>query len=185
MWEFTTGLPAADYNISLAADWNLVSLPLIPDNTDIDNVTAAINDTLSLVWSYNASSDAWYWYVQGNPASSLATIEDGKGYWFFMNGPATLEGSGQEMPDPPTLTPAYDVFEEWNLIGFTSTTGMSHESYLASIAGNYSLIWCYDAEGQAWLWWVADNPASTFTTMEPGDGYWLWATTEGTIVPPT
>ncbi len=173
------------YSISLAADWNLVSLPLIPDNTDIADVTAGINDTLAIIWGWDAEGQAWLWYVPDNFLSSLTTMEPGSGYWFFMYGPAILEVSGQEMPDPPTLTPAYDVFEEWNLIGFTSTTGMSPESYLASIAGNYSIIWGWDAEEQAWLWYVPDNFLSSLTTMEPGFGFWLWGTAEGTIVPPT
>ncbi len=184
-WKFTTGLPLTSYNITLAADWNLVSLPLIPDNTDITDVTASINDTLAIVWSWNAEEQAWYWYVPGNPLSTLTTMGDGFGYWFFMYGPAILEVSGQEMPDPPTITPAYDVFEEWNLIGFTSATSMSPESYLASIAGNYSIVWDWNAEEQAWLWYVPDNFLSTLTTMEPGFGFWLWGTAKGTLMPPT
>jgi hypothetical protein len=184
-WKLTTGLPLMSYNITLYTGWNLVSLPLIPDNTSIADVTAGINDTVAIIWGWDAEGQAWLWNVPDNALSTLTTMEPSSGYWFFMNSPATLEVFGQEMPDPPTLTPAYDVFEEWNLIGFTSTTSMSPESYLASIAGNYSIIWGWDAEGQAWLWYVPGNPASILTTMEPGDGYWLWGTAEGTIVPPT
>jgi serine protease len=184
VWEFTTGLPVTTYNITLAADWNLVSLPLIPDNTEIATVTAGISDSLSFIYYYNVTG-TWPVYSPGNPASSLTSMEDGFGYWFFMNSPATLEISGQEMPDPPTLTPAYDVFDGYNLIGFTSTTSMSPESYLASIDSNYDHIYGYDAEGQTFLMYSPGNPASTLTIMEPGDGFWLRATAEGTIVPPT
>lgn len=171
------------YNITLSTDWNLVSLPVIPHNTSIADVTAAINATVDIIWYYNSNTATWLWYVPGNPASTLSTIEDGKGYWFFMNSPAALEGSGWEIPGPGT-PPAYDVFVDWNLIGFSSTTSLSPESYLATIAGTYSLIYGWDAEGQSWLWYVPDNPSSTLTTMEPGYGYWLMATADGTIVPP-
>ena len=173
----------SSHNITLSTGWNLVSLPVIPDNTSIVDVTAAINTTVSIIWYYNANTATWLWYVPGNPASTLSTIEDGKGYWFLMNSPAALEGSGWEMPGPGA-PPTYDVFVGWNLIGFSSTTSMSPESYLATIAGTYNPIYGWDAEGQTWLWYVPGNLSSTLTTMEPGYGYWLLATADGTIVPP-
>ena len=180
------GLPLMSYNMTLAAGWNLISLPVTPDNPGIADLTAGISGDLAIVWGYDADPDTgtWLWYVPGNPASTLTAVEEGTGYWFFMNGPTTLEGSGQEIPGQGAPPPAYDVFVGWNLIGFSSTTSMSLESYLASIAGNYSIVWGYDAEGQTWLWYAPDNASRTLTTMEPGFGYWLWATADGIIVPP-
>jgi C1A family cysteine protease/archaellum component FlaF (FlaF/FlaG flagellin family) len=179
-------LPLTGYNITLAAGWNLVSLPLMPDNTGIADVPADISGDLAIVWGYNASTDTdtWLWYVPGNPLSTLTAAAEGEGYWFFMNGTAALEGSGREIPGQGASPPAYDVFAGWNLIGFSSTTGMSPETYLASIAGNYSIVWGWDAGAPSWLWYVPDNPLSTLITMEPGCGYWLWATADGIIVPP-
>gem|GEM_PF-2139632 len=180
--------PHISYNITLAAGWNLVSLPVMPDNTDIADVTAGISGNVGIVWAYNttADPDTWLWYAPGNPLSTLTAIEEGMGYWFSMNGTAALEGSGQEIPGQGAPPPAYDVFVGWNLIGFSSTTSMSLESYLASIAGDYSIVWGYNAAADTdpWLWYAPDISSSTLTTMEPGFGYWLWATADGVIVPP-
>ena len=40
--ENTWSVPISSYNITLLAGWNLVSLPLIPENTDIDAVISAM-----------------------------------------------------------------------------------------------------------------------------------------------
>ena len=168
------------YNITLATGWNLISLPLIPDNTSIANVTAGIAADVAIIWGYSGNTTAWHWYVPGNPSSTLTSMEDGLGYWVFMNSPATLNVTGQEILTP---TPPCDVFDGWNLIGFTSTTSMSPETYLAGVAADYTIIWGYDAEGQTWLWNTADNSSSTLANMESGHGYWLWATVDGTCDP--
>ena len=173
------------YYITLYADWNLVSLPFTPDSTDIADVIAAINTIVVIIWGWDAEGQAWLWYMPGNAASTLTTMAAGSGFWFFMTGPAILEVFEQGAVGLGAPASPYDVFEEWNLIGFTSTTSMSPESYLACIAGNYDLVWGWDAEGQAWLWYMPDNALSTLTTMEPGSGFWLWGTAECTIVPPT
>jgi hypothetical protein len=176
--------PLTSYNITLYTGWNLVSLPFEPDSTAIADVIAAINTTLAFIWGWDAEGQAWLWYEPGNQFSTLSTMGDGSGFWFYMNGPAILEVFKQEAVGLGAPASPYDVFVGWNLIGFTSTTSMSPESYLASIAGNYNFIWGWDAGGQAWLWHEPGNQFSTLSTMEPGDGFWLWATAEGTIVPP-
>jgi len=68
------------------------------------------------------------------------------------------------------------------MIGFTSTSNMAPETYLASEDGNYSLL--YRWAGGGWWWWMKNTPASTFTNMEPTYGYWLNMTTGGIITPP-
>jgi len=168
--------------IPLAAGWNLISLPLIPDDTDIDAVISndnlASGDTTNLVmiYNYNTTAEKWLWW-NGTPESTLNTMEDGKAYWIFATVADTLTIHGTQAGHPG---PDYPVLAGWNMIGFTSTSAMELETYLTSEDGNYSLVYCW-VDGDWLVWTVA---ASTLTDMQPGYGYWLSMNTTGTITPP-
>lgn len=185
-WLDTVSI-SMETEIPLSPGWNLVSLPLIPEDSDITVVISA--DTLAsgnvgnvgLVYWYDPAIEGYRVYKPG-VGGSLTTMEDGKGYWIFMVSPDTLTVRGLEVPLPGQPWPAYDVFEGWNMIGFKSTSSMHHTSYLYNIAGDYSVLWGWDAGAQEYfsVYPLGEHDGN----MEPGHGYWLWATADGTIVPP-
>jgi hypothetical protein len=178
------GWPVMGYNISLCEEWNLISLPLIPQSNNITQVLAGIMGGVILVWYYDTPTATWLLYMPTLPwaSNTLHTMEDGKSYWVAMNGTAILIVSGREMPDPPAPAPAYDVFAgDWNMIGFKSTTGMSHETYLSGIAGTYVILWGYDCDEGWFSVYPLDEHGGN---MEPGYGYFIWPNADGTIVPP-
>jgi hypothetical protein len=88
-------LPAGQRNIPLNQDWNLMSLPLVPDDPSIEVVLASIIDNVEIVWGYDAGR-------QGSPWASwapiwggdLAEMVDGKGYWIKMKAADTLIVNG-------------------------------------------------------------------------------------------
>ena len=82
--------PLTGYNITLVAGWNLVSLPFAPDSTAIADITAAISADVAYVQSYDAATGTSPWYVPGNPASSLTTMEPGFGYWLWGTAEGTI-----------------------------------------------------------------------------------------------
>jgi len=181
----TAALPVT--TIDLEVGWNLISLPLIPDDSDIDVVLGGIGDEdhIDIIYFWDAGN--YYglgvkWLMwNGSPASDLPTLKDGLGYWFDMNTADSLTVTGSEMPDPPTLPPTYAVVAEWNMIGFKSTLPMHHSDYLMSISDDYSVLYGYDAVAGAW---VSVFPLEEHDgMMEPGYGYWIWMDTAGTIVP--
>jgi PKD repeat protein len=170
---------------TLYEGWNLYSTQLIPDNTDITNVTAAINNTVILIYAYNTTSGGFLYYAPGDPFSTLTTMEAGLGYWVYMNMTDTLCIVGQPLPDPPTIPPTYPVVPGWNLLGFKSTVPMHHSTYLASLWSggfpNYSVIWDFDGSVDEY---INIFPAEENGGMlQPGHGFWLWATAAGEIVP--
>jgi hypothetical protein len=182
--EFTIYTPPEavyEYDISLAAGWNLISLPLIPDDTDIADVLDGISVPLSVdaVWAYDAATSSWLFYDPDTLVGPLAEMKDGLGYWLDMKVPATLTIYGKPMPEPPWAPPAYDVYEGWNLIGFKSLGAMVHNTYLYNILGDYTVIWGY--EGGYFL--VFPTPPGT-GELETSLGYWIWMTADGTIIPP-
>jgi hypothetical protein len=167
----STEPPAPCGTVALGEEWNLMSLPLIPDDTDIETVLAGVTDNVANVWYYDAEAARWYSWapVWGG---DLLEMEDGKGYWIYMNAAATLVVEGVELPPPPQVPPTYEVYEGWNLIGFKGCSPRTASDYLASIVGKWTVM--YDGQGQRIQ--LGDN-------MEPGNGYWLAANADGEIYP--
>jgi hypothetical protein len=86
--------------IELWEKWNLISLPLVPFDTDICSMLSSVDTTnylallgsgipgvnnLFSVWYYDAAAEDWL--VFGNGQDSLTTIESGKAYWIRLNYP--------------------------------------------------------------------------------------------------
>ena len=174
-----------EWTIELSEGWNLISLPLIPDSTNITEILSDANlasgnhSNLSMVYYYNASADTWLWYTP-IPAGTLTTMVDGLGYWVYADSADVLTVHGTQMPPGLELPPTYDVVEGWNMIGFKSTVDMPYDTYLISIAGDYAVIYGFDADAQEYF---SVYPLPYHPMMEPGHGYWIWMSTDGTIVP--
>lgn len=168
--------------VALAVGYNLISLPLIPEYPAIDTILTGLNIAAVTYYTGGPTPPAvWLSYFgPGDPANTLAEMRDGKGYWMNMNTAGTLIFDGWELvaeTDPPSVPPSYDVVEGWNLIGFKSTTPKPAAEYLAGIAGNYVIIYGYDAGG----FFIAGAPGHEY--LQPGLGYWIAMTESGTIYP--
>lgn len=81
--EITT----ATYTIELWEGWNLIGIPFIPDNPDIEVMLLHILDYVEVVWSYDAETWTWSSYSPWVPPmlNDLTEMTDGKGYWIYMN----------------------------------------------------------------------------------------------------
>jgi hypothetical protein len=156
-------------NIALNSGWNLISLPLIPNNSAIATVLSGVSSHVVSVWNY--SGGMWRsWDPIGG--GDLTTIVDGKGYWINMNAAATLTESGKVNPLPPTTPPTYSVATGWNLMGFKSTCAMKAGDYLGNVP--WVRIWGFNSTYSA---------VQAGDWLQPGLGYWIAATSAGTIFP--
>jgi len=202
-----TPTPTISYNVSLAKDWNYMSLPLMVENTTIESVLASIAGKYIEVWAYNASSGTWKYY---NPTWSdavytsagltkLTKMEDGVGYAIRMKEPRILTGQGYELPTGAALPPEYLLEKGWNLVGF-KTMDFNRDSSITQAAdtmkaGHYLMNLDADNDGT-----IIGKEARFFQYYEPNDGwkaltdasnmwvgkgYWLYASETGlSIVPP-
>jgi len=181
---FTYGDPNKE--IALGAGWNLISLPLIPDDTTIEVVLADLIDAGTVDWA-----DSFFWesgvLVEKKwdlPIRQLTTMEAGQGYWVSMFGPDTLVNDGMYLPAPPQTPSSYDVYAGWNMIGYHATTATALVPgtatqvgvYLGDVAANVQAMYYY--EGGAY------NAVTDMTQrMKPGYGYWMALSADGTIYP--
>ena len=164
------------YSIPLSSGLNLVSLPLIPKETQPQVVLASLD--FSIAAMYKKSEEAFKAYIKVFPPEVGFVWKDGLGYWFNMNGPGALAVTGSELPGDSTAPLSYDLSMGWNLIGFKSTTPRQPGNYLAGLDGKYRIIYGYGNGG----FFIVGTEGHEF--MEPGRGYWIDMTEKGTIYPP-
>jgi len=171
--------------VDLEEDWNLFSLPLIPDDSSIEVVLADVMENVEIVWGYKEG--VWSKYLPGLPEfSALTDLVDGEGYWVLMTAEDTVTVSGVELPGPGILPPVYDVVKGWNMIGFKSVDVMDIDTYLTTIPETVldsSVSYGWNAAVQDYeLVYLGDFVTGAF---DPGQGYWLYLTEDANIAPPT
>ena len=126
------------YDITLKPGSNLISLPLMPDDTAIEAVLAGILDRVETVWQYDTSGPdpKWRSYAPGAP-SDLRVMRDGPGYWVHLKddgaGDAVLTITGGDASGP-----ARRVVQGWNLVGFTATTAGDAATDRAALVALYN-----------------------------------------------
>jgi hypothetical protein len=200
------------YNIYLMPDWNLISLPLIPDTSNIDTLLSGVPGVVA-VWYYDAASGTWQVYSPGPAPDSLTTMETGKGYWVSMDenvfdysaplapglpqtpAPIKFSYTGQVL-EPATVPPTYPVVQGWNLIGLHSERSKPVTQYLQPLTVPQQ-VWAALIEYQNYIKFElgdqgekggAEIYLGSFKTllstdnMEPGRGFWLNTVQPGYIV---
>lgn len=166
-----------DFTYVLDEGLNLVSLPLIPDDSIIGTVLGSTANVNS-VWSYDDNLKSWDGYTPGLP-SELTAMVDGEGYWIRIDETAenktVLAFDGHAYVSGVEAPSAYDVYVGWNLIGFKGTTTITRVSYLGAVDGFTER--CY--QSPRGTYGIVEND----TLLTLGYGYWLAVTEDGTIYP--
>jgi uncharacterized repeat protein (TIGR01451 family) len=174
-------IPAIAVQLPLSTSWNLVAIPILPRNTAITNVLSSIAGQYDLVYAYDGcdATDPWKTYDPAAlpPVNDLTSLDVQHGYWLRATAPATLTLAGTR---PTSIT--IQLCAGWNLIGYPSAAPVALPDALASIAGQYDLVFAYDASDTADPWKKYNPAAPPFTNdlaaLGPGKGYWVRMTVE-------
>jgi hypothetical protein len=174
--------------IVLQEKWNLISLPLVPFDTDIDilleSLSAAGLADLISIWSYDTASATWTMYSGGG----LTEMVDGKSYWVRMDYPTGAAFNwwvwGHARAMPPLSPSAYPMSAGWEMFGFTSLVNMQIDG-----VGGY--LWNFTTLPLTYGWintgsWMTSGWDIILAgeTLTSGQGYWGYFPTGGTVVPP-
>jgi len=179
-------------NVPIDEKWNLISLPLVPFDPDIENMLASLPAAalanLVSVWNYDRPDNEWLAYSPNGAADTLATIEDGKAYWFRMIYPMTPTYCwwvwGTEMPSPPAGPAEYPVYLGWNMAGFTSMTAYDAAVYLWNWAAPTPVVYGWtQGDWNVQGWDLVDVAGAE--DLVPGQGYWMAFPADGAIYVPT
>ncbi|MCG2769756.1 MAG: hypothetical protein L6435_15460, partial [Anaerolineae bacterium] len=159
--------------------WNLVSVPVRPNDTSAEAVLSTIAGEYDAVYAYDASDEVSPW-KQLDPsvpsfANDLLTIDETKGLW--LHGTSATTWTFPDYTLPAGITPLH---LGWNLVGYPSSDARPVAEALASIEGKYTLVYTHDPSDPANPWKTFDPAAPSWsndlTQMVPGRGYWILIT---------
>ncbi|MBC2699015.1 MAG: hypothetical protein HF976_10910 [ANME-2 cluster archaeon] len=164
--------PAETFTKNLVASWNLVSLPLTPEDNSVSAVLGSIAGNYDAVKSYNTATDQF---------EDASTMDPGIGYFVHVTTVGTWEYKGTAYESMNA-----DLSEGLNMVGWTNISEDIPDA-LSSIDGNYRYIARWDATSQSYEVYLPGAPAvfNDFTTMEGGEGYFIAATSSCTLAYPS
>jgi hypothetical protein len=162
-------LPTETFTKDLVTGWNLVSLPLMPDDNSTSVVLGSIQ--YDAVKSYNAATHQF---------EDVATMDPGVGYFIHMTGAGTWSYEGQ-----PYNSMSVSLSQGLNMVGWTSTNA-SLPGALSQIAGNYHYVARWNATAQSYEVYLpgAHEVFNDFDTMDRGEGYFIAAKGSCTLTYP-
>jgi hypothetical protein len=152
--------------VHLSPGWNLVSLPLRPQPEATPSVLASVESSYDVVYGWDAGRYLSFFGGGG----SLHRLDETMGFWIRMKDEANLSVVG-EAPGPVQIP----LVEGWNLIGYPWRTPLPPQEALASIDGNYDIVYAWNPASGSWLSYAPGLGHGTLMEMDPGQGYWLHA----------
>jgi len=152
--------------IPLHTGWNLISIPLVPEDSNIDSVFSSISGNYSVVWTTTSTGG---WKSSNQAFGRLTDITVDKGYLIYMTAPDTLVIKGT---DPASTT--IDLASGWNLVGYPSQATCSIADVLSGVS--YGVVWTTTSTGG---WKSSDQAFGRLTDMSPGNGYMIYAPVSG------
>jgi len=166
------------HSISLTADgdgWNFVSGRLIPQTSSLPGYLSSIDGKYALLQGFVNGS--WRTYQAGF-GGDLSAIDEKMGFWIKVTENCQLVVSGTA-PSSTTISLS-STNGGWNLIGWPSDDTRAIGTALAGIAGQYDLVYSYDAfdSGDPWAVYSPSAPpyANDLTDVGPGQALWIHCT---------
>ena len=156
--------------------WNLISIPFVQPNTDMNNVLSLIKGSYDAVQWYNISDiiDPWKHYQISKPThlNDLNNIDHLIGFWIHIIEPNGLlfEYPGTQ----PTQNQTIVLYPGWNLLGYPSLRCYNRTVALNNITFGKEVdsIWTWDPQSKNWV------EVGELDHFIIGRGYWVHATIE-------
>ncbi|ODS40603.1 hypothetical protein BEH94_01200 [Candidatus Altiarchaeales archaeon WOR_SM1_SCG] len=151
-----------NYTLKLEKGWNLISIPIQPDDTSIFSILAPVQGKYIDVAAWN---NRWQYrsYAYGDWFGDLAEIEPKKGYWLNMKEADNLTISGKTINEF-NIT----LYRGWNLIGWPSTTAVPVQNLTLTYIDLATWEGRWNYRSYAYGDWFGD-----LSEIKPGKGYWI------------
>jgi hypothetical protein len=163
-------------HIPLEYGWNLISLPLLQDDIDLEKVLEDIEGEYDAIQWYDVldKGDPWKHHQISKPADliDLHDMDHIKGFWLHITNPGgtTLNTTGWELSSPESVS----LHVGWNLVGYPSLTSHNRTNGLNNLlyGPDVDCIQWYDASTKTWHFMGPDD------FFLPGRGYWVYSKIE-------
>ncbi|UCE39135.1 MAG: right-handed parallel beta-helix repeat-containing protein [Thermoplasmata archaeon] len=153
--------------------WNLISLPLIQQNTDLSSVLSTISGSYSAIQWYNSSDKKDQWKHNCTSKSphlnDLDNLNHTMGFWIYITEPGGV--LFRYLGTQPTENQSITLYQGWNMVGYPSlsiknrTTALNNLNFTEDV----DAIWTYNSRVQRW---EKMGPSDYF---EVGRGYYIHA----------
>lgn len=155
---------AETQTFSLAAQWNLISFQVVPDNPDPEAVFSTL-PAFQAAWTYDSAQGLWRRYIRpsgtevqqandtlANRLLALPPIEPGRAYWVFTSQAVPAWHVTGTVPKGGTFQ-SLDLQPGWNLIGIpvgaasvTNTEPVSLLAILTAAGFDYDAILTWESD---------------------------------------
>ncbi len=172
VWNFTVNTTNSSV-ILLYEGWNLISLPRIQLDPDIETVLQSIEDQYDSVWGYNITdiNDPWRHYHSSKPPymNDLWELNHSMGFWVHITEPegTTLVVFGDEL----TSNQSIPLYAGWNLVGYPSTMNRTRDEALNNLEYDMDIYKICHYNTTAFQMEMVTGSDS----FEVGQGYWIYA----------
>ncbi|UCE72931.1 MAG: M20/M25/M40 family metallo-hydrolase [Methanomassiliicoccales archaeon] len=159
------------FDLWLSYGWNLISIPLIQQDTNLGPVLSSIDGFYDAVQWFNIDDtmDQWKHNHTQKPQvmNDLDHLNHTRGFWIHITKPGgvLLQGTGSPFLENQTVT----LYPGWNLVGYPSASNKSREGALNNIdfPTEVDSIWSFNAETGQW------KELGEFDDFILGCGYWI------------
>ncbi|UCE38686.1 MAG: DUF11 domain-containing protein, partial [Thermoplasmata archaeon] len=167
-------MTVAHYTI-LKQGWNLISIPLIQSDTNIDEALSSIAGLYDIVQWYDRmdTNDHWKHNKVGKPfGNDLFELDESKGFWIHITPPG--ETLFPYKGTQPTVDQTISLYPGWNMVGYPSLTSYDRTVGLNNLTfdTHVDAIWTYNSTTQKW------KELSPTDYFELGRGYYIHAKSE-------
>jgi parallel beta-helix repeat protein len=156
--------------------WNLISIPLIQSNNDLDSVLSSIKGSYDAVQWFNASdgSDPWkHNHTAKSPfLNDLDKINHLMGFWIHITEPDGI--LFEYFGNIPSANQTITLYNGWNMVGYPSNSTRSRTYALNNLTFQTEVdaIWDYDTATGRW------KKVEASDYFKIGKGYWIHAKTQ-------
>jgi len=171
------------HSIPLKSGYNLITLPVIPQDTSIESVLSSIISNVQDVWEFDPSdtNDPWKRYRPGlEDYSDLTQMTAGNGYWIKVSSNTTLQITGE----PISANTLIYLKQGWNIIGWPY---QNSEEIITALSGlvfgvDYNQVSRFNSTTGAQENFLNQSGSDDFSNFNPNQAYYIYMLQDQTIV---
>jgi hypothetical protein len=161
---------AVENSLFLYYGWNLISIPYLQSQQDLETVLFYIDGDYDAVHYYDATDmdDPWKHHeVDKSFGNDLLVINETLGFWVHITQPelTVFNFNGEK----PSSNQTIQLHPGWNMVGYPSLTSYNRTTGLNNLTFDTHIdaIQWYDAATKTWDFMDPDD------NFVPGRGYWV------------
>jgi hypothetical protein len=172
------------FTMNLTTGWNFVSPPLTGYGYKASTLGLNSGDTVA---QWNPLTKIYKSYIVGVPVNDF-TIDPSTGYW--VNVPAgtrtlSLYGVIPNAIFNQTRAISLPAGGGWAIVGFNSLKTTIHardiNTMMWNVTGGVTTVARWNAATKTYTSWLSVIPSVNNFLLEPGQAYWILATSSGTL----